>query len=181
MTKLKQLSLVITTSLLLGACSYLAPIEEGVDGSFGLTPEDWNANGRFIYESGEERKTGQFDWRQQGGQYEVRLFGPFGIGSIKITGDASEVEIVSSEDTYTSNQPSQLFYELTNMQIPISELGNWLVGNTEATNQDSNGWHTAYDEFESVESYNLPTRIDIANENTSIRIAISDWSLDLAD
>jgi len=91
------------------------------------------------------------------------------------------IEILSGDESYTSENPDLLFFELTGMNIPIEELSRWMTGAARSTDFLNQGWQIIYDDYEVVGDYYLPNRIDIEKESTSMRIAVADWSLDLGD
>jgi outer membrane lipoprotein LolB len=181
MRKRDTLLAVVSISLMLAGCS-LQPIEEAQEPLISAlgAPVEWRATGRFSYSGESERQSGQFDWQQQGPNYQVRLFGPLGMGSIKIVGSEHEVEIESGDQSYVSNDPDLLFYELTSMHIPIKELSRWMTGivEDEPLNRE---WQIIYDDYLSVGEHFLPTRIDIEKDLSSMRIAVSEWSLELVE
>lgn len=175
--------LIAAISLSLTGCA-LSPIDS--DQSHGNVfsaeqPDDWRASGRFTYTGPEDRQSGQFDWQQQGTNYQVRLFGPLGMGSFKIIGSSLQVEIQSGDESYISNQPDALLFELTGMDIPIEELSDWMTGGANAGEAASQDWQVLYDDYQLVGDYLLPSRIDIAKDSTSMRIAVADWNLELDD
>jgi|MEHZ01.5.fsa_nt_MEHZ011423964.1_9 outer membrane lipoprotein LolB len=179
MKKIRSSFLVAIAGLILTACS-MTPIGDSAETPMSTEPpERWQAKGRFTYQNESERKTGQFDWQQNGSDYLVRIFGPFGMGAVKISGNDAQVEIESGDQSYLSDQPDMLFYELTGMHMPISQLSHWLTGDNYSSTTGT--WVISYADFEPLDSYLLPTRIDLQNESVSLRIAVSDWSLDLAN
>lgn len=170
--------LIAGLSLLLISCSSISPIGDGAEPQLiGDSPEIWQAKGRFAYTDEEERQNGQFDWRQWGSNYQVRLFGPLGMGSVSIVGSIDQVEIQTGEQSYFSDQPDQLFFEITGMQIPIAELSRWMTGQIEEENR-SPEWQILFDQYQEVGEFQLPTRIDLENSRNSMRIAVTEWSLD---
>lgn len=179
MQKTRSSFLVAAIGLILTACS-ITPISDPSATPLSTeSPELWQAKGRFTYQDDSEGKSGQFDWQQNGSDYLVRIFGPFGMGAVKISGNDAQVEIESGDQSYLSDQPDILFYELTGMHMPIRQLSKWLTGNQ---NLNAPGdWNITYGDFEPLDSYLLPTRIDLQNEGVTLRIAVSDWSLDLAN
>ncbi len=175
-----KLALIAATSLLFVGCA-ITPIEEPAAFVSQQGPQTWRATGRFSYAAEDERQSGQFDWQQEGSKYQVRLFGPLGMGSLKIVGSSEYVEIQSGEGSYVSDQPDQLLFELTGMHIPINVLSQWMTGSEQATTRhiaQKNNWQILYDDYLEVGDYILPSRIDINQNTTSMRIAIADWNLD---
>lgn len=171
--------LIAGLSLLFIGCSSINPISGGAAPQvLAEGPETWRAQGRFAYADEEDRQNGQFDWRQRGSNYQVRLFGPLGMGSVSIIGSADKVEIQSGEQSYFSTQPDLLFFELTGMHIPIAELSLWMTGKVREENQTGE-WQILFDQYQEVGEFQLPSRIDLENSQSSMRIAVSEWSLDL--
>ena len=181
MSGLRLFSTALAISLLTSACS-LSPIENSEQATLGSEkPVNWHASGRFIYEADDQRQSGQFDWRQEDTSYQVRLFGPFGLGSVRIVGDENLVTIETSDQSYSSNYPDQLFYQLTEMRIPIQSIGGWLTGHLDTSETQSTDWEVLYDDVQPQDKYLLPNRVDLKNPDVFIRIAVSDWSFHLAD
>ena len=173
---------ILGLGLLISACS-ITPIDDPDQRLISATeaPQNWHARGRFAYSSEQEKRSGQFDWRQQGSDYQIRLFGPLGMSSTRISGSSEGVEVESEGESFFSNQPDQLFFELTGMHIPIEELSHWMTGVSPAQQSADLNWQVKYDDYRDIEQHRLPSRIDLSNPITDIRIAISEWSLGLED
>jgi outer membrane lipoprotein LolB len=179
MKKFRSSFLVAITGLILTACSMTSINDSAETPMSTEPPERWQAKGRFAYQNGSERKTGQFDWQQNGSNYLVRIFGPFGMGAVKISGNDAQVKIEPGGQSYLSGQPDILFYELTGIHMPIRRLSKWLVGYKSSS--ATNDWDISYGDFEPLDSHLMPTRIVLHNESVSLQISVSDWSLDLAN
>lgn len=175
---------VLGLLILIAACS-IAPIDESsqplISSTNAEAPPNWHARGRFAYDSDQENRSGQFDWRRQGASYQIRLFGPLGMSSTRISGSSTGVEIESDGESFASSQPDQLFFELTGMLIPIEELSHWMTGVAPEHIGHNLDWQISYDNYQQIDKHLLPSRIDLKNQNTSIRIAITEWSLDFED
>ena len=106
--------------------------------------EDWRVRGKFSFSSDEKRESGNFDWRQSGQTYQVRLFGPLGFGAINIDGDNQQISVRSARHQQQSLDPESLIYEITGMHLPITDIPNWLKGqatsfHSELTEYDADG------------------------------------------
>jgi len=102
----------------------------------------WRARGKFSYQSSDASESGNFDWRQDNDAYEVRLFGPLGLGTVKLSGHPHFVQLSRGKDTIESSYPRQLLFDTTGMDIPIEYLAKWMTGQT-ATNGKAT--HLVYD------------------------------------
>jgi outer membrane lipoprotein LolB len=159
--------------LLLSACS-LTPPEPVIDPVLATEPpEHWTARGRFSYR-GESSRNGQFDWQQRGDSFEVRLFGTFGLGAVRIWGDSDRVMIESGGETYYSDQPELLLFQLTGLDMPVAELAGWMT----ASGKSSNGWQVTPTDFRREGDFVLPSRLDLNRDEVNLRIAIMSWILD---
>jgi len=165
---------------MLSACAGLPPSSSGT--------EDWRVRGKFSFQSDEKRESGNFDWRQTGQTYEVRLFGPLGFGAININGDNEQISVRSARQQQQSRDPERLVYEITGMHLPITDIPNWLMGqatifHSELTEYDANGnitktflqgWEIQYQDY-SIESA-LPKSILATQDNSALRLVALEWN-----
>jgi len=109
----------------LSACSRLDP-QPTPDSP--TTADHWRAKGKFVYRSAERTESGNFDWRQHGQQYELRLYGPLALGTVRITGSSNTVRIRSRQQDLSSDQPQHLLKRVTGLALPLQALPAWLSG-----------------------------------------------------
>lgn len=164
--------------LLLTALAACAPLHQPETGGqpllSGEAPDSWHATGRFAFR-GEQSRSGQFDWQQRGPHYSVRLFGTFGLGSVRIEGDDQWAEITRGEDSWFTDTPELTLYQITGVSLPVSELSNWMTGR--ATSHHDSLWSVSYSQIHAVESFQLPGRIELQSGETSLSILLSNWEL----
>lgn len=172
---------LFSITLLFSACVTQSPILDTADG------EGWRARGKFSFSSTETRESGNFDWRQNGDIYQVRLFGPLGFGAVQIEGDSQQVDIRSAKEQRSSQDPDNLIYQMTGMHLPLSEIPSWLMGkpssfHSEHTQFDSqgnlsqtfvHGWRINYEEYS--HDSGLPGRISAEQEGSSLTLIVLDW------
>lgn len=133
-------------------------------------PEDWNARGRFNYR-GETSRSGQFDWQQRGDAFEVRLFGTFGLGAVKIVGDSGRISIESGGETYYTETPDFTLFQLTGIDMPITELTQWMTGGT----GNAGEWSVLQEDYRHQDRFVLPHRLELSRPSVLLRIAILAW------
>lgn len=174
---LRLLSL-LSISLFFSACATQSPLPGDGDG--------WRARGKFSFSSSEARESGNFDWRQNGESYQVRLFGPLGFGTVRIEGDDHQVVIQSAKQERYSEDPDSLIYQMTGMHLPITDIPGWLRGDLEAIDAENiqidglgnlvqaavDGWEISYSNH-SVDR--LPGRIEATQPGTEFTLVVSDW------
>ena len=151
------------------------------------TEDSWRVTGKFSLSDGEHRESGNFDWRQNGSNYQVRLFGPLGFGAVHISGDENIVSIRSSRDERQSSDPDTLLYEMTGMYIPITEIPDWLAGkpatfHSENTVLDQNGnvsmafihgWQVSYADYSSETQ--LPGQMVATQGDAELKLVALNW------
>ena len=158
-------------------CATAPPVVEPEQAISSAPPHNWHARGRFAWR-GDESRNGQFDWRQHGDTFEIRLFGTFGLGATQLNGDNEWVEITSGEDTWYTNTPDLTLFQLTGMPLPVNELSRWITGRT---GSDTGNWQVRYADFRQISGYQLPTQLELTDLSSSLRVLISEWSLDDVD
>ena len=166
---------LIALAFLLASCAPLPQVQPGSQPQIsGEAPSHWRARGRFAFR-GEDSRSGQFDWQQQGDQYNIRLFGTFGLGSVRIEGDPHWAEITSGEDSWFTDTPELTLFQITGVSLPVSELANWMTGRIDS--QEVSRWQVTYSNLQQVTSYQLPGRVDLQAASQSLSIVVSSWEL----
>lgn len=169
----------LLTVLVLSACAGNQTLPGG---------EDWRVRGKFSFSSNETRESGNFDWRQSGQTYQVRLFGPLGFGAITIRGDDQQISVQSARQQRQSLDPENLVYEMTGMHLPITDIPEWLKGqastfHSEHTEYDPEGnisraflqgWEIEYQDYS--DDAKLPKSITASQSNSTLRLVALSWN-----
>jgi outer membrane lipoprotein LolB len=198
------LALVIASAALVSACSShrVKPLNTdfaernwAIRRSTLLAVQNFNLQGR-LSESGLTGVRGELNWVQTGRQFEVRFYGPLGVGAATITGNPKNVEIRTKDGTFTTDQPEALMQEKLGWSLPLASLQYWLLGlptpirGYEEEPRDTVklddagrpqtikqlGWKLDYDEYQTVGIIDLPRKIVLANGDRSFRIVVDQWS-----
>lgn len=95
-------TVVFASIVLLAGCEVFQTRNQSTieDGSL----DTWRARGKFSYQSNESSESGNFDWRQENDAYEIRLYGPFGLGSVRLSGDKYSVQLRNGNQDFSSDQ-----------------------------------------------------------------------------
>lgn len=177
--KTTALLIFLACSVFLVACATQPPVIGTDDG--------WRARGKFSYSSEETRESGNFDWRQNGQEYRIRLYGPLGLGAVQINGNDRQVSLKSSKEEYSARHPETLFYETTGMHLPLTDIPGWLRGqpsafHTEHTELDANGrimrafvqgWHLEYKNYS--DDNPLPKEVVAMQDDKTLRLIVLNW------
>lgn len=169
--------------LLLTACSNLDTSPPPMSAS----GESWHARGRFSYQADDMSESGNFDWRQSGNQYQVRLYGPLGMGTVRITGEPGTVRIQTADQDISSDQPLSLMYHMTGLAIPLNSLPHWLLGAPAGNNASSrrlnpdnthagfveHGWRLNYPGYQdSLAGKKVPEELQASKDSVQLRLLI---------
>lgn len=178
---MRRLALFLT-ALTLSACSTFD--EQKTD--IGFDSNNWRAKGKFSYKSEETTESGNFDWRQTGDEYQLRLYGPLGIGTVRVSGNPNLVRIQNRDQDISSDQPLSLMYRLTGLEIPLNSLPKWILGKPAGQapknlSRDSNqralvfeerGWELSYSEYDSLDSNDIPGNIEARKDSIQLRLIV---------
>lgn len=203
-------SLIISFSLLAGACH----LTDG-QGS-NSTPDDtispqsgpwlnhkkslesldtYQARGKFAYITSGKTTSANFAWYQRNqNEYRLSLTTPFGNRVVELNVSPDITQLTDDRDQIHLNSDAQtLIYELTGMQIPLSNLRQWLIGlpgestdyrldkdyHLSQVNFTENGlsWQVKYLNYSNKTYPALPTDLELTQNGQRIKLRISDWEL----
>ncbi len=159
--------------------------------------DHWQFIGRFSAKNEQDVWHGKITWSQSGTVYDIMLQGPFGQGSIKLTGNhqASELQI-SAKENYSDHDPEQLLATHAGISLPFNALRYWIVGLPTSDKQttqyqiDPQGrlsslqqqdWFVEFKRYSQVSStgttIELPNKLFLENKRYDVRLVIDQWKL----
>jgi outer membrane lipoprotein LolB len=170
------------------------PIPEKTPVGSATTAENihaWSAHGAIAGNDDKKAWSATVYWKQLSAHnYALQLFGPVGVGTIKITGTPSHVTLVTSKgDRFESASAENLLAKQTGWNVPISNLYYWVRGlpapNFSAKKSyDSqhrlselhqDGWSVHYADYTMVNGAALPGKITLSNPPYRIKMVIKEW------
>jgi len=201
--------LVIYLLLTISACATPGPsttqtIEQEKDNVFWQRRQQtlnqldhWQFIGRFSAKDEQDAWHGKIAWSQSGTSYNIVLQGPFGQGSIKLTGDNQVSELqLSAKENYSNHDPEQLLATHTGISLPFNELRYWIVGlpTTEKhttqyqidpqgrlTSLKQQGWFIEFKRYKQITDagmiIDLPSKLFLENPRYDVRLVIDQWKL----
>ena len=156
---------------------------------------NWELTGRLAIKTDEKAMSGTLHWKQQTENYSIRLIGPFGKGTVNLTGDQARVVLTTSKgDSYYASSPDQIIYQELGLKLPLSKLHYWVLGRPapgaapdhisydpkgRITTLQQDDWQVSYRSYHSQYHPALPKKIFINNHKLSVRLVIDQWSLPL--
>ncbi len=185
--------------LLLTACTTVKEVPDSLNtGSWQLHKtsldglQHWFASGRAAIHNGNESWHVNLLWLQQGDDFQIRLFGPFGAGQVQLKGNNKQAELLTSDnERFYSHNIDTLLYEQTGVKMPVAELRYWLVGlpspgGKEVASINKHGrlsrlqqgdWQVRYKRYVPVNGLVLPRKIFADKPDLDVRVVIDEWKL----
>jgi outer membrane lipoprotein LolB len=155
--------------------------------------DQWQAQGRIAVRVGDEGWNANFDWRQLGADYRIRLRGPFGQGAVELAGDPRQGVWLRRADAPPrfALDPETLLLEETGWQLPVAGLSDWLRGLPVADAEPSlvwdergrlvaleqDGWQIDYRRYQTAGGVELPALLVLQQERVRVKFVIDTWQL----
>lgn len=153
---------------------------------------DWQIQGRVALRTDTEGWSANFDWRQRGSSYRIRLRGPFGQGAVELQGGQHGVWLKRADQPAVFAQnPEVLLQQETGWQLPVSGLTAWLRGLPVADgNPDiqwdtqgrllhigQNGWLIDYQRYLEKDGLSLPKKLRLERDSVQVRFVVDNWQI----
>ena len=178
----------------------LAPLDQNPSPA---TMTSWTAKGKISLRFNEKTTNANLVWSNQEENYEIRLFGPIGIGAASLTKKGNEVVLKSRDGEFRSSSGQDLLYEHLGLYLPIDEMHSWIKGlaypekliqqgwseNTrgEFLSLQQSGWKLEFAKREShpqlADDYTLPGKVKVSFAGNKelgpvkIIVVIKDWEI----
>lgn len=154
----------------------------------------WQLSGRIAVTTDIEAWHLDVNWQQQADSYEIRISGPFGAGSVRLSGNAKGVYLYDDTGVYFANEPDALLHEHTGVAMPISSLLYWIRGLPNPQMKEfsepkldtqgrlaflqQNGWNVELKRYVQVDSLQLPDKLFIKGKpDIEVRLVIDEWQI----
>ncbi|MDF1684681.1 MAG: lipoprotein insertase outer membrane protein LolB [Legionellaceae bacterium] len=153
----------------------------------------WTINGAIAAKNKTEAWTASINWKQNGpNNYQIRLFGPLGGGSMLIEKKGGVVTYQDAQKRTKSYNADELMYQQTGIRIPIKNLYYWIRGlpapgtvqsaQYEQYNQTKrlsylkqDGYAVKYLNYTNNEDISLPSKIYVQSSKGNLKIIIKRW------
>lgn len=181
--------------LLLEGCQSVAPKTTSPSNSEKLNQKRyWQAEGKIALSAKNYQTNASFDWKQAGGNYTLRFFGPFGYGSAWLIKEGRQVSFEDQEHgKKIAASPEELMNKAMGWQVPITELQHWIKGipapdaSVTASTSDEQGnlltldqlgWHLIYSDYRPQNGWTLPGKLIATRENVKVVMVTKTWTLE---
>jgi outer membrane lipoprotein LolB len=152
----------------------------------------WDIQGVIGIKSNTENFSAHYYWIQQGDNYTISLYGPLGVGAIKLQGNPQAVTLTSSNGKqYHAKDPEQLMQETIGWSLPVSDLYYWIRGLPNATTLHNEtldtyqrpssltqeGWRIDYLQYQLTPKGDLPKKLVLEQADIKTTVIIQRWQL----
>lgn len=157
-----------------------------------LTPVDaWQISGKIGIRSEQESGSAVLFWLQRQDYFDIRLSGPLGQGSTRLTGRQGAVNLtIANRGVYEAHSAEALMQQQLGWSLPVEHLLWWVRGlpapNSPSKIQlDSNNllnqleqslWTIHYLSYHDESGMQLPERIRLEGAGLNITLVIKEWN-----
>jgi outer membrane lipoprotein LolB len=156
------------------------------------TPSSWELSGAMAARNKNKAWSASVNWLQRGaGSYQIRLFGPFGSGSVLIEKQGGTVVFHDGPKSATSKNADELLMQQTGVRLPVNNLYYWVralpaPGSVQSAKRDQAnrlielhqaGFTITYLGYSNVGSTLLPTAIKLQGNGVFIKLIIKRWKI----
>ncbi|EAR56499.1 hypothetical outer membrane lipoprotein LolB [Photobacterium sp. SKA34] len=192
--RLRNLAFIAITFALLSGCAQTPKSTQKVDWETHQTQlkrlTDYQAKGVFGYLSPEQRISLTFNWKNHGDGYQLILTKMYKT-VLNLNAEPGNVTLIDPDGkTYHGTDAAQLVKQLTGIELPLSQMRDWLIGLPTAADtyqlnnndqvaflaKEINGqvWEMHYNTYND-QSPALPTQMVLNQGKLKIKIKISNW------
>lgn len=183
--KLARVTMLIGIFLLLAGCAEFSVTQVGRV----KQKENWYARGSYSIQNYHQVKSGNYEWQQDGPQFNLRIYGPLYAGNVLIVGNAHQTRLIEGRKVTVAASPEALIQERLQLELPVSGLRYWLraeavpgspvqiqrntLGKVEAISQS--GWQIQYLRYKNFNGREMPNLIAATGGQLQVRISVNTW------
>jgi outer membrane lipoprotein LolB len=175
--------------LLLTACAATPPL---ISTRSAAEFTDWQLNGRIALTHGEQGWHASLLWQERADGYQLKLSGPLGQGGFQLAGDEHGVVLVDAKGHSSfARDGDALLLQATGWRLPVVGMRYWVRGlpvpGTGATPEydeagrlsrlEQSGWTIKYQKYQLVKGAAVPSKMQLARDDISVRLVIKQWQL----
>lgn len=153
---------------------------------------DFDLKGKMALARAGDGFNGRVNWRQRGEQFELRLSGPLGAGSVTLSGDTRGVLLDGPDGQRRFADPAAAAAGELGVAIPLTALRYWVLGVPEpfrAADETvdaqlgrldalrQHGWDIAYLGYAEWDGRVLPRKLELRHDDARLRLVISRFEL----
>ena len=153
--------------------------------------DDWGFKGRIAVKTGDDGFNGKFNWTQTGNEFDARVGGPLGIGTVRIAGDERSIVLTDKDGVKTRlTDPEAELMVRYGWTIPVASLRFWALGIPDPTlpadtefdeagrlvHLEQRNWIVTISRYRESAGQQMPRTLTASNPETRVRMVIDKWS-----
>lgn len=156
-----------------------------------IAPLDaWQISGKLGIRSEQESGSAVLFWLQRQDYFDIRLSGPLGQGSTRLTGRQGAVSLeIANRGTFQATSAQDLMQQQLGWSLPVENLLWWVRGlpaphsksqvqldsNSLLARLEQDNWQVEYLSYRSENGLQLPERIKLSGAGLNITLVIKEW------
>lgn len=152
----------------------------------------WEISGAMAARNNKKGWSASLNWIQQGlNNYQIRLYGPLGGGTILITKKAGIISYTDGPKKVTSKNADALLMQQTGIRLPVNNLYYWVrglpaPGAVQSSQTDKNhnlvslnqaGYSIRFSNYTTVNNVSLPGKMQLQGNGATIKLVIKRWKI----
>ncbi|KMJ43794.1 lipoprotein insertase outer membrane protein LolB [Xenorhabdus khoisanae] len=156
--------------------------------------EHYQTRGSFAYLADEKKVYARFFWQQYShDNYKLLLLNPLGTTELELFVKPNMIQLTDNNGKkYLSDDPESLIYQLTDMNIPLDNLKNWIIGlpgnakdfqldanyllKSVSDQQNGEIWRVNYQGYDTSTIPALPNRLELTQGKNRIKLKMDNWT-----
>ncbi len=183
--KLSRITAITTVLLLLTSCAELPAAKP----EMVKETATWYARGSYSIKNNNQLKNGNYEWQQNGPQFNLRIYGPLYAGNVSVIGDANQTRLIEGRKVTVAASPEALIEERLQLELPVSGLRYWLraeavPGSKAQIQRDAggkvdailqSGWQIQYLRYKDFNGREMPNLIVATRGQLQVRVSVNTW------
>ncbi len=168
------------------------PTEPMATASHANQLSTWELSGAIAAKHRNKGWTASLNWQQQGpNQYQIRLFGPLGGGTVVIEKHNGIITYRDGPKIITAKNAEDLLEKQAGIRLPVQNLYYWVrgipaPGGTQTEQRDEthhltvlkqSGYTIDYTGYTRVSELDLPNKIRLQGHGVAIKLIIKHWRI----
>jgi outer membrane lipoprotein LolB len=153
--------------------------------------DDWGFKGRIAVKAGDDGFNGKFNWTQTGDEFDARVGGPLGMGTVRVAGDDRSIVLTDKDGVKTRlTDPETELMIRYGWTIPVASLRFWALGIPDPAlpadtrfdeagrlvHLEQSNWIVTISRYRESAGQQMPRTLTASNPDTRVRMVIDKWS-----
>ncbi|MFK8015187.1 MAG: lipoprotein insertase outer membrane protein LolB [Gammaproteobacteria bacterium] len=179
-----------------GGCAHQStdPIEADSDRALRAVAQSFSVTGKIGVSNAGKGYNGSLRWRQTGGELDMTVQGPIGIGRTRLYGESDRVEIENARgEVVVYHNPEEALLTHLGFTVPLQALRYWVAGVPDpgmpagplvpksdlpgARRFAQAGWDVEVQALRTYDSGTLPRKLALSKGATRVKLILSTWQV----